>query len=83
MFLKFFLHSAELAAFVLPALPDEVGIRLGILSFYSLLHFYNVQKSYAAFKKRLLKDEPEEEESYESVNPNFQELTYNIYSWET
>ena len=80
MFLKFFLHSVEVAAFVLPALPDEVGIRLGILTFYSLLHFYNVQKSYASFKKKLLKEEPEEEESYESVNPNFQELTYNIYS---
>ena len=80
MFLKFLLHSVEVAAFVLPALPDEVGIRLGILTFYSLLHFYNVQKSYVSFKKKLLKEEPEEEESYESVNPNFQEVTYNIYS---
>lgn len=80
MFLKIFLHSVELAAFVLPALPEEVGIRLGILSFYSLLHFYNVQKSYASFKKQLLKEEPEEEDSYESVNPHFQELTYNIYT---
>ena len=80
MFLKFLLHSVEVAAFILPALPDEVGIRLGILTFYSLLHFYNVQKSYVSFKKKLLKEEPEEEESYESVNPNFQEVTYNIYS---
>ena len=76
MFLKIFLHSVEVAAFVLPALPDEVGIRLGILTFYSLLHFYNVKKAYASFKKRLLKEEPEED----SVNPNLQELTYNIYS---
>ena len=42
--------TVELFAFILPAIPNKLPVRLGILSVYFIAHYYKLQYTYAQFK---------------------------------
>jgi len=43
-------NTLELFSFILPAIPNDLSARLGILSVYFIAHCYKVQYTYAQFK---------------------------------
>ena len=47
-------HLFELFLFVLPAIPDSLAIRIGILSVYFIGHYFKVQVAYLTYKKKCL-----------------------------
>ena len=47
-------HLFELFLFVLPAIPDSLAIRLGILTIYFIGHYFKVQVAYLTYKKKCL-----------------------------
>ena len=47
-------HLFELFLFVLPAIPDSLSVRLGILSIYFIGHYFKVQVAYLTYKKKCL-----------------------------
>ena len=54
MVVKTFFHVLEGAAFILPAIPDSIWVRLSILSGYFVLHYFRVQVEYAKIKRDLI-----------------------------
>lgn len=50
-------HGLEAFAFILPALPESIYLRLFILVIYFIMHFYGVQKQYAIIKHEFLHDD--------------------------
>lgn len=44
----------ELVAFILPALPESIYVRLFILFIYFVLHCYKIQYAYAKIKADIL-----------------------------
>ena len=44
-------HCIECAAFILPALPDSIIVRLAILTIYFIGHYFKIQNIYLKFKK--------------------------------
>lgn len=55
-YLNVLFKCIEATAFLLPALPSSLYIRLLILSIYAYLHVNGYQHSYASFKQKLLND---------------------------
>jgi hypothetical protein len=49
---KLAFQIVEFAAFILPALPESLYVRLSILFIYFVLYYFNVHLIYAKFKKR-------------------------------
>lgn len=47
---KLFFHTIELSAFILPALPANLSVRLSILFVYFILHYYKAQTIYSRIK---------------------------------
>ena len=47
-----FFMILETVAFLLPAIPQSLTTRLGILGLYAIAHFSGVQKRYLAWKLR-------------------------------
>jgi len=54
MLTKIAFNSVELFAFILPAIPNELPVRLGILSIYFIAHYYKLQYTYAQFKYKYI-----------------------------
>jgi hypothetical protein len=50
--IKYFFHTLELVAFILPALPDKINIRLTILTIYFGAHIFKLQYHYAKLKNK-------------------------------
>lgn len=46
----------ELVAFILPALPESIWIRLLILFIYFVAHCFTLQYAYAKIKTKILSD---------------------------
>lgn len=57
MLLKIGFDTAEWVLFVVPALPSQLKVRLGIISVYFVMYCFKVQYVYARFKKECLKPE--------------------------
>jgi len=53
--IKSIFHVIELTAFVLPALPKSLYVRLIILFIYFVMHYFRIQRKYAEFKSALIK----------------------------
>jgi hypothetical protein len=47
-------HTIEFLAFILPAIPDSLSVRIGILSIYFIAHYYKAQVAYSNYKKKCL-----------------------------
>jgi len=75
--IKKVIQGLELFVFVLPALPENVWVRIGIMWFYYMLHVYKVQDSYARFKKSLLKYESPASRNHLSVESGPTEIIYH------
>ena len=54
MLTKIAFNSVELFEFILPAIPNELPVRLGILSIYFIAHYYKLQYTYAQFKYKYI-----------------------------
>ena len=52
--LDFFFNIIEFIAFILPAIPDSISIRLAILLIYFIGHYYKLQYTYLTYKKKML-----------------------------
>jgi hypothetical protein len=50
--MKLAFQLLEFAAFILPALPESLYVRLTILFIYFVLHYFKAQLIYAKFKNR-------------------------------
>lgn len=53
---SYFFNAIELFAFILPALPSQLSVRLLILAIYFIGHYYKLQYRYAKFKSDYLKN---------------------------
>ena len=51
---KIFFDVLESAAFIMPALPESLTVRFGILSFYFVLHYFKAQYAYARIKNQII-----------------------------
>jgi hypothetical protein len=51
---KFGFHVIEFIGFILPAIPDSLFVRIGILSIYFIAHYYKAQVVYRNYKKKCL-----------------------------
>ena len=51
---KSFFDVLESAAFIIPAIPDSLTVRFGILSFYFALHYFKAQNVYARIKNQII-----------------------------
>ena len=72
LYYKLFFNFIEVFAFILPALPSSIWIRLVILLIYLIAHFYKLQYKYAQFKRKYTtkrEPEPELEENITVINP--------------
>jgi hypothetical protein len=47
-------HALEMFAFVMPAIPNLLPVRFGILSFYFVLHYFKAQLWYARIKNQVI-----------------------------
>lgn len=54
MIYKFFFNAIELFAFILPALPSQLAVRLLILTIYFIGHYYKLQYQYAKLKTKFI-----------------------------
>jgi hypothetical protein len=54
---KYGFHTVEFLAFVLPAVPNQLPVRIGILTFYFLLHLCRLHIVYSHYKKKWLNKE--------------------------
>jgi hypothetical protein len=54
MYANIFFNSIEFIAFILPALPNQLQIRLTILLIYFIGHYYKLQNVYAQYKLRYI-----------------------------
>mgnify|MGYP000872366035 CR=1 FL=1 len=52
--IKYFFHTIELIAFILPALPDKITTRITILTIYFIAHILKLQYSYAKLKNKYI-----------------------------
>jgi hypothetical protein len=77
--IKRVIQGMELVLFVLPALPENFWVRIGIMWFYYMLHVYKVQNSYARFKKSFLKYERPTSINHLSVESGPTEIIYHNY----
>jgi hypothetical protein len=50
--IKYFFHTIELFAFILPALPGKINIRITILTIYFVAHILKLQYYYAKLKNK-------------------------------
>ena len=57
MLLKIAFDTIEFVSFLLPVLPSQLKVRLGVISVYFIIYYSNMQYSYARFKKECLKPE--------------------------
>ena len=48
----------EIFAFILPALPSSIWIRLSILTIYLILHMLKVQTIYSKYKASIIQNTP-------------------------
>ena len=55
----------EFVLFFLPAIPDSLSVRLGILFVYFIGHYFKVQVAYLTYKKKCLSvlDYPDQKEN--------------------
>lgn len=60
-------NALEFFAFILPALPESLYVRLTILFVYFGLHYFKVQLMYLKFKNSLCKPKPNEEMQAEEI----------------
>jgi hypothetical protein len=54
MSFKIFFYIIEFAAFILPALPNSLSMRLFILLIYFIAHYLKLQVVYLKFKNNIL-----------------------------
>jgi len=52
--IKYLFSTIELIAFVLPALPDKITIRLTILTIYFGAHIFKLQYYYTKLKNKYI-----------------------------
>ena len=57
MLTKYGFHVVEFLAFVLPAVPSQLSVRAGILTFYFILHLFRLHIVYSHYKKKWLNKE--------------------------
>lgn len=53
-YIKLFFNILEFFAFILPAIPDSLIIRLLILLIYFICHYYKLQNIYSKYKSKYL-----------------------------
>jgi len=53
----------EAFAFILPALPSSIWIRLAILLTYLIMHYYKIQYKYVQFKNKYVTPRIQEEKN--------------------
>ena len=58
---KILFNILELVAFIIPALPSSIILRLIILFSYLLLHNYKVHIMYSQLKKKYIMEEEKKE----------------------
>jgi len=64
--IEYFFHFIELAAFIIPAIPNNITTRLAILGIYFIGHYLKLQIPYKTFKKKWIeKSEQEKSEQTE------------------
>ena len=51
---KLFFQFMEAFAFILPALPSSIWIRLAILLIYLIAHYFKIQYKYTQFKNKYI-----------------------------
>jgi hypothetical protein len=49
---KYLFDAIEIFAFILPALPPQLYVRLGILVIYFILHYFKAQLYYGEIKRK-------------------------------
>jgi hypothetical protein len=54
MYSEIFFYIIEFTAFILPALPNSLTIRLFILLIYFIAHYFRLQVVYSSFKNNIL-----------------------------
>jgi hypothetical protein len=54
MYSEIFFYIIEFTAFILPALPNSLTIRLFILLIYFIAHYFRLQVVYSRFKNNIL-----------------------------
>ena len=54
MYGEIFFYIIEFTAFILPALPNSLTIRLFILLIYFIAHYFRLQVVYSRFKNNIL-----------------------------
>lgn len=54
--IKVSFNIIEFTFFILPALPNNLYVRLSILLFYFILHYFRVQKIYSEIKNKYIRD---------------------------
>lgn len=66
---KLFFQFMEAFAFILPALPSSIWIRLAILLIYLIAHYFKIQYKYTQFKNKYIIPNNYEEQFLEKINP--------------
>jgi hypothetical protein len=53
---KYLINVLEFIGFILPALSEQIEIRLAILCIYYAAHYYKVQVAYSHIKQKYISD---------------------------
>ena len=52
--IKLSFNTIEVISFILPAIPNQLPVRLTILSLYFIAYYYKLQHSYSQFKYKYI-----------------------------
>jgi len=66
--MKLFFNTIEFIAFILPALPNDLWVRLSIVTIYFILHYFKAQHLYADFKYECINNDKNEELNYIDIS---------------
>jgi hypothetical protein len=66
--MNYVFNTIEFVAFILPALPNDLWVRLTIVLTYFILHYFKAQHLYAHFKYEFINNEKNEELNYIDIS---------------
>ena len=67
--IEYFFHFIELAAFILPSIPNNITTRMAILGIYFIGHYLILQISYKTFKKKWIEKTEKRQKIEEGRSP--------------